>query len=827
MRYLTLSLAVSLLTVALHAQEMPSPAAPTVEVSAPGPGRAAYWVVAENAAGERTTAGEPAVVNALPVPPGPGAPVTIRVTPVEHAVKYHVLKTVPMDAGPPLKVTAAAPGERRVYYWVQWHNGWRQSGLSGPAEVACADPKGNTITWEPLPDASFYHVFRTDTPEPPVGRGLWVVGQQVGGDKRWPWSKPGPCEIVDNGNLTQLAVGYEPTALTEPPLGAGLFLVGETDGTAPVVDHGQPLKRFAAPNANLSARAPIEQPASGRSDITKRLGAQIWIDGDNSLKHLNVPSFAGGHAETLVVWNQMNTGGHSEYHGGAQGTKGWKSWVAAISARLTSHTASQHGALTSHLDSYGSGDAIPFGLTLMNYGTNNDDGDEGCYLMRNHSIRRLNAWDGTLAADAPRGSRRLTIDGRIDFNDAGTERLVVNLSQVYAEGRITRVGNVDVHGKGTRWTSEMIGRYISFDVDTVEPSGGKYGATQPHRMWYWITDVKSPTELTILAKTGWSSACNLGYSRFIWDPETMDGPQPQATNGAALRYLPPAHEAAARDGGYQLAPGVRLGDPWKEGRAFNTEPLTESWRAGDRIRIVAGPQTYQALSRHVLHGDFLPQDQVNGISIGNRGNRIANFAGISIGNTGSAGFREGMLISLDRDGYGDGLVISAANRWDEQGLAAGQSGVHRAAIVVPENLPAMVGEHDWKVPHLRWRLRDDDAGGAIEIARKNGDVLASVDQAGTTTARQLHVEQDITLGGAIEGNGRTRGKTTFSGDGATTRFRVKFAQAVGGEPVIVFNTNQFARSRLVSINPASFDLEFEQPPEAGKENITVWWMAQR
>jgi hypothetical protein len=307
----------------------------------------------------------------------------------------------------------------------------------------------------------------------------------------------------------------------------------------------------------------------------------------------------------------------------------------------------------------------------------------------------------------------------------------------------------------------------------------------------------------------------------------MDGPKPANTSGAALRYLPPDREPAARAGGYVICPGVRLGDPWKDNRALNVEPLTEDWRKGDRIRIVAGPQTYQALSRNVLHGDFLPQDQVGGIGIGNRGNRIANFPAIAIGIPGWAGFREAIQIVLDRDGYGDGIVISAATGWDENGLAAGKSGVHRAAIVLPENLPAIVGAHDWKVPHLRWRLKEGDASGAIEVARKDGKVIAAFEQKGKTTLRELAVQGDLALGGAIEGNGRTRGKASLNGDGKTTRFRVPFGRPVGGQPVVLFNTNQFARARLVRVAGRFFEIEFEEPPAAGDGNVTIWWMAQR
>ena len=67
-------------------------------------------------------------------------------------------------------------------------------------------------------------------------------------------------------------------------------------------------------------------------------------------------------------------------------------------------------------------------------------------------------------------------------------------------------------------------------------------------MWYQVREVKGPTELVLRAKTGWSDRCNLGYSRYIYDPAEAEAPSAAWTNSHACRYLPKANEPAARTG---------------------------------------------------------------------------------------------------------------------------------------------------------------------------------------------------------------------------------------------------------------------------------------
>ena len=183
-------------------------------------------------------------------------------------------------------------------------------------------------------------------------------------------------------------------------------------------------------------------------------------------------------------------------------------------------------------ENYGTGDTSNIVSWTTIHGSNKDGGDEGTGPYWGQIRRVLEEFPDTLTADAPRGAVALTVE-KANYL-AGTGRLLVNLSQTYQAGRVTRVGNVDVHGKGTAWTPAMVGRWISFDVDTIKG----------HRMWYQISAVSSPTELTILARTGWSTECNLGYSRHIWDPR--DHARPPALLDQPGRAVRAAQRERAR-----------------------------------------------------------------------------------------------------------------------------------------------------------------------------------------------------------------------------------------------------------------------------------------
>ena len=57
----------------------------------------------------------------------------------------------------------------------------------------------------------------------------------------------------------------------------------------------------------------------------------------------------------------------------------------------------------------------------------------------------------------------------------------------------------------------------------------------------------------------------------------------------------------------------------------------------------------------------------------------------------------------------------------------------------------------------------------------------------------------MTVNGSIQGNAQTRGEALLSGDGKHNVFHITFAKAFSVKPIVLITTNQFARSRLVSI----------------------------
>jgi hypothetical protein len=96
-----------------------------------------------------------------------------------------------------------------------------------------------------------------------------------------------------------------------------------------------------------------------------------------------------------------------------------------------------------------------------------------------------------------------------------------------------------------------------------------------------------------------------------------------------------------------------------------------------------------------------------------------------------------------------------------------------------------------------------------------------------TGEKPLSVSKDtVTVNGTLRGSAQTRGEAIFSGDGKRTSFAVAFAKPFNVKPVVLLNANQFARSRLAAVDEKGFTVEFEAAPEAGEDNVTIWWMAQ-
>ncbi len=793
---------------------IPVPPAPQVSVvGAPGAGSATYWVVAQDQAGMFTTASPGTTVANLPAKLDATNYARIQITPVAGAVKYYVLKTMALAKPEPVTIKVANPGDQSVYYWIVPMNGFRYGPLSGPYEAKCADPQGNVLTWTLVNGASWYHVYRTETPEPPAGRFYCVVAHQVGisADLKVNYgNRSSEPTVTDPGPTAYGVVGFPPTASTAPPLGDGEFLVATSDG-AEVRDIGQTLTHFEAVNVNETERFPVTQYEDGQSSLRTFTGA--GVSATTNLENLSRPSFIS-HMTAFEINQNYLSGGHNEYNGAGPGSPGWKSEIEALTVRQQSQTATQLATAAFVQENYGTGDTSNIVSWTTIHGSNKDAGDEGTGPYWGQIRRVLEEFDDTLTADAPRGAVALAVQNAGYL--AGTGRLLVNLSQAYQEGRIARVGNVDVHGKGTNWTPAMVGQWISFDVDTIKG----------HRMWYQITAVSGPTELTILARTGWSTQCNLGYSRHIWDPETMPGPQPSWTNQDAQYVLPRENEAAAQAGTYLICPGTLLGAPWRTGKTLNVEPLAQPWKSGDQVQVTPGPQCWMALGYFRLWGDYLPQDYITGLNLTNFGSRSANTAGILIGNPGASNFSKGVEVYVARDGRGDGFVVSAANGWDERGAPGGSAGMYRGAFVAPVNLPALADEYG-RCPRLTFtRPAEDLTKNTLSVQAPNRTTLMQFNLQDVLVPAPLTLAGPVAIKGTLTGSDQTRGKALFSGDGQATSFTIKFATAFATEPFVTISTNQFPRSRLAEVTVDHVTVEFEQPPAAGQDNVVVYWAAQ-
>ena len=794
---------------------LPNPQPPQVSYQGEaGDTQAAYWIVAVDEEGRLTDLSPPTVLSDLPANLDQANRVTITVRPIEGARAYHILKTTVLPPPDGVTVTPAQPGNKTYYYWLVARNTWRNSAVAGPFEMAnAAEAKGAVITWQPVPDANGYDVFRTTSPQPPVGRYEIMVGNNV---RQTTWTDP--------GKLGWQVIGLTPTPVDAKPIGKTLALLATLSANERTAyDQGQPLQTFAVPNINESDRLALEIPREktspvGRGGRPGRLHIETY-----ETDHMATPTFGVG-ANVVRLDQTILSGGHSDYPGIAPKIGG-KNYYAPLEMHQTSHVASQHGMLSGYQRGYGTGDMIYLHTYTDFHGANNDPGDEGVYPIRQAVTRSLNRYETTLANDASTGSEQVVLE-HLNDKRFGSERLLINFSKAIDRGRIVRVGNSDVRGQGTDWSTDLVGQWISFDIDNVE------AGDQTYRMWYPIAAVEGPDRLTILARTGWSARCNLGYSRFIFDPAQTDRPKPVITNKLAIRNLPSDRLPAAREGRYMIAPGTLLGDPWNpEGNTLNVEPLSTDWQAGDKVAIVAGPQAYITGGRLMLHGKVLPQDMFTGWMIRNNTNRKTNGPGIQIGIPGEANFADGVHITLAPDGYSNGLVISAANGWTDDGLPGGSiDGVYQAAIVVPDNLPAISGPHHWRYPHLRWKFDTENQNrDAMQIAMRTGDqpVLASFHASGVSKFRKLEIEQGLTLAGKFKGNDQTRGKQLLSGDGQTKRFTIRFTQPQHQVPVVVFNTDQFTASRLVGVTRDLFVIEFATPPAKGNENITLWWTAQQ
>ena len=780
--------------------QVPDPDPPeAVVVGESGRQTACYWVFAEtdmplpglishhagDIRGAATALSKPCVVT-LPSNLGRGGKVLLKIKPVPHAVKYYVLKTEELQP-PNASVVVRKSGSGTLYYWVVAHNAWRRSRLSGPFPARNTDVQSpeNVIQIQPVPNATSYSVYVTETPEPPVGRHYYGVAEMVSA-----------TTVVHRGGAAHVPVGFPPTPPSEPPKALGNYLLAVTAGD-PVEDTGQPLKPILPPTCNETKQTPITAQTDGLSSARNVLGSLVGLRTVGPA-HAPEPSFAWTGLFPIVLDTFVDSGGINHYQSPPAGGGNYKSTIGTATFNLTSRTQTQIANLGGYLTSYGMGDTIWLTPLVAIYGGIRDGGDEGTQILRAHIERRAEEARATLESNAPKGSTRLVVSAVPSSIGAG--RLVVNISQAYGAGRIEYVDNCDAYGRGTQWTKDMVGRWISFEVDTHPKTGV--------RQWYQIDEVYSPEHLRFRALTTWSAHCNLGFSRFIHNPETGKGPGAYYTNKLANMSLPPERQKAASEGKYIIAPGTQLDDPFKSDGALCVEPLREPWNKGDQLVVAAGPQSFNQNIFCATFGEYMPQDVIMGVQIANYGDRTANGPGLHIGSEPETpGWATGLLVTLPDSGMGNGIEINGSK-------------TRYSAIVVPTDIPAFRANQSgipyvlMDSPSQSLQIRDDTGPAAVFSPRE------------VVLNRPMFANGGIKLGdgASIVGSDCLRGKAVFSGDGKTQRFRINFKQEFRSEPFVVISTNQFYRCRLAEVTQSGFVVEFEAAPEPGGGNVIVWWL---
>ncbi len=190
-------------------------------------------------------------------------------------------------------------------------------------------------------------------------------------------------------------------------------------------------------------------------------------------------------------------------------------------------------------------------------------------------------------------------------------------------------------------------------------------------------------------------------------------------------------------------------------------------------------------------GELGGNDRLDGLIISSYiENRVANGRGVAV-----SGMGLGVSVTLPPDRQGNGVIV----------LGEPVDGAFIAAPDVP-----MLRCYNNQIPFVQGSKERT----ALEIVAPTGE-------------KPLSISKDtVTVNGVLRGSAQTRGEALFSGDGERTSFAVAFAKPFSVKPVVLLSANQFARNRLAAVATTGFTVEFETAPEAGKDNVTIWWMAQ-
>ena len=250
---------------------------------------------------------------------------------------------------------------------------------------------------------------------------------------------------------------------------------------------------------------------------------------------------------------------------------------------------------------------------------------------------------------------------------------------------------------------------------------------------------------------------------------------------------------ARQDGGYMICPYTEMadGDANTYPQGLKVAPLSCDWKSGDEIELIAGPQTTFRLGWWEMGGEFLPQDHI---------------AGLGITYTGAKDPGEGALIVYGNDKGRWPSAVECHNL---------QSGMMLYS--------ADVGMVFYRQSPTIFRVIDDPSRYQLSWD-KEGMFLEDL---GHTRWVGLG-RKGLSLHGqaTIQGSERTRGRTTFSGDGKTAEFAMAFPAAFEGVPFVVASANLPIGMGVTEVTAQGCTVSFAAAPPAGKDNIVVTWMVQ-
>ncbi|MHB9131780.1 MAG: hypothetical protein ACYDBB_11915 [Armatimonadota bacterium] len=758
-----------------------------------------YWQITVDANGGASSPFKLPPVQAATAP-SKAQPLLVTPKVSDTAAEYRILRVPTVTPAPPT-VEVVNKGNDTVYYWLVAHAALLRSPMAGPAIAQGCDAKNlkNIVRWPKTEPYTEYTVLRTTTPAPPAG--IMQVLRL--------WGSP-VTEFIDT-NGTRLSHDYpcypQGTVVGSAPIGNGPFLVGISKGpmakavdaaavNAPVSDTGE-LKMIDVPPTRLISEMQIskslDRDTINAVNATNDGALMLNITNNQPLGKYNFGGPMG-----LYVNQRDVAGGHNDY-GLFGGSPLQKSFHIPLRVDQYNYTAGQMASFVIFGGKYGEGDNVLFTTHTTSEGLTEDGGDEGTEIfMASANLKRV-AGDYELAADATRYSTRLSVK-TIKQVSIGTGRPVVNLTQAVSTGAIIRIDDdmvVDptipqnvaanrvtrLTGEGTAFTKEMEGWYISLDCDSLDNG---------LRQWYRVTRVNSPTSLDIYAYTFFSGSTYLGHAaNVVYHGEKYRG-------GIKTEPRPKPDPKSAKDGKerYLLVPATTIGEyPTPSGGSQLTVlPLARPWSKGDKLQVVAGPQTNLSLGKFGIGGNLLPQDFAYGFWIHNDTNRLSNDPAFYI----MGAWRSAVKMELDARGLSNGMEFLGKANPDGGIFVSSPDNTLLRVTGVPIVLGSSSKDGEW----------------VFAKGRHDGEKVVGISDTSLTLGENV----------SLKGGGMLRGRVRFSGDGKMTSFTIKFPKAYRMTPYIVAGSNMPIGMGVSKVTAEQCTVTFAAAPPTGQDNVEVTWM---